>query len=562
MSHRVTQPSRAGTVPWPADAVDHYVTRGYWEDRPLAAYVYDAADADPDACCLVDEEQRMSYRELTARADGAALRLRDLGLRPDDRIILQLPNGWEFVVVTLACLRLGVLPVMALPAHRRAEITALAAHAEARAIVVPDVVKDFDHRAMAWEVAEASDTVEHVLVLGTSVRAPSVDVSALCAPAEDPATARRELDQAAPDPRSVALFLLSGGTTGLPKLIARTHNDYSYMARQAARLCGVGGDTVYLAVLPLAHGYPMSGPGVLGTLMSGGRVVIAPSPAPKRAFDLIARERVTLTSLVPAALVRWMEHRETEGDADLSSVRLLQVAGSRLADHVAARVGPTLGCPLQQVYGMGEGLLCLTRPDDPPEVVGHTQGRPICPDDEIRVVDEDGGPVPDGEPGVLLTRGPYTPRGYYRSPELNRFSFVDGWYRTGDIVRRRADGNLVVEGRDKDIINRGGEKISAEDVENFAYQVDGVRLAAAVAMPDPQLGERICLYVVPDGDRTVELAAIRAIMERAGVAHFKLPDRLVAVDSLPITTVGKVDKKSLRADISRRLAAEAAAGER
>src|SRR5262249_36373749 len=161
---------------------------------------------------------------------------------------------------------------------------------------------------------------------------------------------------------------------------------------------------------------------------------------------------------------------------------------SRLADQVARRITPELGCTLQQVFGMSEGLLCLTRPDDPDEAIWHSQGRPICPDDELLLVDEEGEPVPVGQPGVLLTRGPYTPRGYYRAEEQNARAFVgDGWYRTGDIVRQRPDGNLVVEGRDKDVINRGGEKISAEEVENYAYQVGGVSLAAAVAMPDPEL---------------------------------------------------------------------------
>ncbi|HEY3259103.1 MAG TPA: AMP-binding protein, partial [Pseudonocardiaceae bacterium] len=195
------------------------------------------------------------------------------------------------------------------------------------------------------------------------------------------------------------------------------------------------------------------------------------------------------------------------------------------------------------------------RMDDPDEVICHTQGRPICPDDEILLVDEDGRPVPPGEPGVLLTRGPYTPRGYYLATEHNARAFVDGWYRTGDIVRRRPDGYLVVEGRDKDMINRGGEKISAEEVENFAYQVAGVSLAAAVAMPHPVLGETVCLYVVPEARATVELREVVAVMERAGVARFKLPERLVVVDALPTTAVGKVDKKALRADIAARHAA-------
>jgi 2,3-dihydroxybenzoate-AMP ligase len=201
---------------------------------------------------------------------------------------------------------------------------------------------------------------------------------------------------------------------------------------------------------------------------------------------------------------------------------------------------------------MAEGLVCLTRLDDPDEVVHHSQGRPICDADEIRIVDENGRPVPPGTPGVLLTRGPCTPRGYYRAPGYNARAFVDGWLNTGDIVRERPDGNLVVEGRDKDMINRGGEKVSAEEVESFAYQVDGVTLAAAVAMPDPDLGERVCLFVVPRRAATVRLADIQAVMLRAGVARYKLPERLVVVESLPSKGIGKIDKKALRASLGAR----------
>jgi 2,3-dihydroxybenzoate-AMP ligase len=431
----------------------------------------------------------------------------------------------------------------------------VAQHAQARALVVPDPGKDFDHEAMAWEVAAGSDTVEHVLVLSDPQIAGSVDLRALCAEAEDPEQARKRFDAAPPAADTTALFLMSGGTTGLPKLIARTHNDFGFMATTAAQICGVGPDAVYLAALPLGHGFPMSGPGVLGTMLVGGRAVIISSPAPERAFAAIARERVTITSLVPAIIHRWLAYRATEPDTDLSSLRLLQSGGAHLPHQAARQIEPVLGCTLQQVYGMSEGLLCLTRPDDPPEVIWHSQGRPICADDEILLVDERGEPVAPGEPGVLWTRGPYTPRGYYRAAELNaRAFFGDGWYSTGDIVRRLPDGNLIVEGREKDVINRGGEKIPAEEVENLAHLVPAVRMVAAVAMPDPELGERICLYVTPYPGTTVTLEQLRAAMENVGVARFKLPEFLVLVDDLPLTPVGKTDKRALRADLVERLA--------
>ncbi|MBB4772396.1 (2,3-dihydroxybenzoyl)adenylate synthase [Actinomadura livida] len=548
-------PSREGMVPYPADVVERYRAAGHWERRPLADYLLDVADRTPDALALVDGDVRLTHRDLMVRADGAAMRLRELGLRPDDRILVQLPNGWELIVLIVACLRLGAIPVLALTAHRQHELDHLVERAEARAIAVPDTLAGFDHQGMARVIASRAPTVEQVLVSGEEVRTGSVDLRALLRPADDPAGARAALDAITPDPLSAALMLLSGGTTGQPKLIARTHEDYGCYVRSIVDVCLLTSDSVYLTLLPLGHSLPLGT--ALAALVAGGRVVLEATPAPERAFATIERERVTATALVPAVAQRWLEHRLVDTDSDLSSVELMLVGGARLPDSLAERIAPALTRNLQQGYGMGEGGACLTRVGDPSDIIWHTQGRPMCAGDELLLVGEDGEPVPDGEPGELLTRGPCTIRGYYRAPEHNAGAFTaDGWLRTGDVVRIRPDGYLVVEGREKDLINRGGEKISAEEVENFAYQVDGVSQAALVAMPDPVLGERACLYVVPRPGALVRLEDVEEVITRAGAARYKVPERLVVVDELPSTNIGKIDKKALRADIAQRLDAE------
>ena len=554
------RPITEGLTPWPDELVARYVARGHWGGRPLGARLVESADARPKVIALVDGEMRLTYAELVARADGAAERLAALGLARGDRMLVQLPNRWALVVLTLACLRLGVVPVMALPAHRRHELSALAELSEARAIAVPDEWRGFDHQTLAHELVASSPSLEHVLVAGGQVAPGGVDLRAACAPADDLAAARARLDARAPGARDVAVFLLSGGTTGLSKLIPRTHDDYVYNATRSAELCGFDERTVYLVVLPAGHNFALACPGILGTLLAGGTVVLLASPEPERAFATIAAEGVTAAAVVPAVAQRWISWREDNAGDDIRSLGLLQVGGARLAPEVARRVVPVLGCTLQQVFGMAEGLLNYTRLDDGEEIVRETQGRPMSPDDEIMVVDEEGRPVPDGTPGILLTRGPYTIRGYYRAPEHNARAFTaDGWYRTGDVVRVHPSGNLVVEGRDKDMINSGGEKSSAEEVENLVYLLPAVRIAAAVAMPDAQLGERVCVYAALRPGAALTLDELRASMEEVGVARYKLPARLVVVDALPTTGVGKIDKKALRIDIADRLAAESAA---
>jgi salicylate---CoA ligase len=538
---------REGVVPWPEEFVRRYVAAGYWRGRALGELLREAAERTPDAVALVDGDLRLTHAELAGRADAMAARLVGLGLAPGDRIVVQLPNTWEFVVLTLACLRAGIVPIMALPAHRRAELAYLTAHAEAAAIAVPDRLRDFDHQSLAAQLVDEVPALRHVLVAGDEVADGHHDLRVLGA-------AGPPWPGPHPDSRDVAVFLLSGGTTGLPKLIARTHDDYAYNALASARLCGLDTGTAYLVSLPAGHNFPLACPGILGTLLSGGRVVMLPSPEPARAFATIAAEGVTHTAVVPAVAGRWLEHAAEQGP--LTSLRVLQVGGARLADELARRVRPVLGATLQQVFGMAEGLLNYTRLDDPEEIICTTQGRPLSPDDEVRLVDELDEDVPDGEPGSLLTRGPYTPRGYFRAEEQNARAFTaDGWYRSGDICRRTPEGNLVVEGRDKDMINRGGEKISAEEVENLVYQLPAVSQVAAVAMPDTVLGERVCVYVVPRLGATLTLGEVRDAMDAAGVARFKLPEHLELVDELPTTKVGKIDKKALRADVAARRAA-------
>jgi 2,3-dihydroxybenzoate-AMP ligase len=538
-----------GFTPWPADVAARYRGEGYWRDQLLSQIVDDGAQRYAGRLALVSGDERVTYAELKQRVDQLAASLLGLGLRPRDRIVVQLNNAAEFVYLYFACARTGILPVMALPPHRLAEIGYLVQFSEARGYASLGRLRGFDYQALAHEVRNISPRLEYVLVTDDDVEPGNVRFSDLLVG-----------DSSAPqvdvDPADVALFLLSGGTTGLPKLIPRTHNDYAYNSLASAAVCGVGPDSVYLVVLPISHNFPLSSPGIQGVFQHGGRVVMCDSTDPAHAFALMERERVTFTSLVPALAMRWMDAPERER-FDLSSLQLLQVGGARLNPEPARRVRSTLGCQLQQVFGMAEGLLNYTRLDDPEDEIFETQGRPCSPADEIRIVDEDDRDVPPGRPGSLLARGPYTIRGYYKAPEHNQRAFTsDGFYRTGDIVRLSPGGNLSVEGRDKDMINRGGEKISAEEVENLILAHPAVFNAAVVAMPDAVLGERSCAYAILRPGTTLDLGELVAFLQERQIAKFKLPERLEVVDAFPLTSVGKVSKKDLREDIAAKMRAE------
>lgn len=543
-----------GLVEWPQSLVDEYQRAGFWNGKTLGSYIWDSAERYGNKIAVVDNSTRISYGDLALLTDGLSENLLNLGFRRGDTIVVQLPNCWQFLVLTLACLRIGVVPVMALPGHRRHELHYLVEHSGASAIVVPDYLRGFDHQSLALELRERLECLEKVLVVGDQIALSSTDLTELIQIPSDAEQIRNFVDRDGPSSQDVAVFLLSGGTTGLPKLIPRSHDDYGYNVRASSEVCKFDSSTVYLVSLPASHNFPLACPGILGTLYSGGTVVMAQSPEPERCFSLIQNEGVTVTALVPAIAQRWLDEIAENPKYDISSLKVLQVGGARMASELARRVKPNLGCTLQQVFGMAEGLLNYTRLDDTEDVICETQGRPVSSGDEILIVDEFDNPVPDGEMGQLLTRGPYTLRGYYKAPDHNHRAFtLEGWYRTGDVVRRHESGNLIVEGRTKDLINRGGEKISAEEIENLIYRLPSVAQVAAVAIPDSEMGERVCVVVVlRDKSEFLTLGRLNEALAAFGVAKYKFPERLEIVESLPMTNVGKIDKKRLRDELSIR----------
>lgn len=526
---------------WPAELAAHYRERGYWIDRPLSAILEQQAQTRPGAIALICRERHWSYAQLDARADSLARHLHALGLRRFDTALVQLPNVAEFYVVFFALLKLGVVPVNALYSHQRLEMGAYARQIRPALLIGCAAHALFAGRDFIEALVADGVAPRHVLLRGGAAGLPSLFASLEKAiESGGPGVTLR------PTPADeVAFFQLSGGSTGTPKLIPRTHNDYDYSVRASAVICAVDTQTRYLCALPAAHNFPLSSPGALGVFQAGGSVVLANSPEPLHCFDLIQRHGVNMAALVPPAVTLWLQAAPAHRDK-LASLRLLQVGGANFDEVLARRVPVELGCRLQQVFGMAEGLVNYTRLDDGDERVFTTQGRPISPDDEVRIVDADGNDLADGDSGLLLTRGPYTLRGYYDSAEYNaRVIDADGWYCSGDLVRRDAAGYLRVVGRIKDQVNRGGEKIAAEEIEDLLRRHEAVLDAAVVAMPDALLGEKTCAFItcrVPD----LRVVALRKHLRALGVAEFKLPDRVEIVERLPLTAVGKIDKQLLR----------------
>ena len=479
-----------GFVRYPESFVKKYKEKGYWIDKTLGEEFDEWVNGHSHRVALAYKGSYVSYSEMAEKVNRLSLHFIDLGLRPYDRIILQLPNEPEFVYCYFAAVKIGVIPILALPAHREAEISFFAQFTKARAHIIPSRFRDFSHQAMSREIRKKNPTLEWTLVSGEEVEGDSISITTLLNDRIEERVSVESLKKYRPDPMEPGVFQLSGGTTGVPKIIPRTHNDYSLNFKRASEILEVTQDSVMGIAIPVNHNFGLACPGLCGTLYQGGKVVLISSSKTDTVLETIQKEKITIMPTPPALLIRWMEAPELS-KYDLSSLNAVLAGGAKLNSEVAKKVKSTLGCNYHQNLGMAEGMLFWTRKDDPEDLLLHTQGAPMVDDDEVRVVDENDRDVPYGEPGELLVRGPYTIRGYYHSPEYNKKAFTsDGFYRTGDVVRMAKGRYLTVEGRIKDTINRGAEKISAEEVENHILAHPKVENCAFVAMPDRILGER------------------------------------------------------------------------
>ncbi|MHC0465668.1 (2,3-dihydroxybenzoyl)adenylate synthase EntE [Kosakonia cowanii] len=528
------------TIPfsrWPQEFARRYREKGYWQDLPLSDIL--TRHAASEAVAVIDGDRELSYRQLHAASDNLACALQSMGIARGDTALVQLGNVAEFYITFFALLKIGVAPVNALFSHQRSELNAYAAQIKPALLIADRAHGLFADDAFLRALENDHPSLRAILLRGESLE------QAIARPADNFSATPTPADE-------VAFFQLSGGSTGTPKLIPRTHNDYLYSIVRSNEICHFTAQTRYLCALPAAHNYPLSSPGALGVFLAGGCVVLASDPSATLCFPLIEKHQINVTALVPPAVSLWLQAiAEWGSNAQLASLKLLQVGGARLSATLAARIPAEIGCQLQQVFGMAEGLVNYTRLDDPLERIINTQGRPMSPDDEVWVADEHGNPLPAGQTGRLMTRGPYTFRGYFNSPQHNASAFdAEGFYCSGDLIAIDEQGYITVQGREKDQINRGGEKIAAEEIENLLLRHEAVIHAALVSMEDSLLGEKSCAYLVVK--TPLRAVAIRRFLREQGVAEFKLPDRVECLEALPLTPVGKVDKKQLRQWVAQR----------
>ncbi len=550
-----------GFIPYKQEVIEEYTKLGGWLNLTYGELLDRAASQYSENTAVVDDRNRLTYKELKEKVDRFAISLIERGIKAHDRIVLQLPNRYEFVVAFYAFQKIGVVPVLAIPRHGYQEISLFVRLTEAASWILPVRDGKLEFTPLIDQVRSACESLKYIIMPEDDEDLPpkTVSMNNLINDVKLEDYDPNYLDQFRPDPDDVAVLVPTGGTTGLPKMVPRTHNSLIITNKYISK--DLEASDSLLQATPVGHAMAMQGP-VNCAVYKGATLVLQGIPRPTEIMETIQKEKVTRVFLVPTQLEGVVNHPDLD-KYDLSSLKIVGTTGAALPREIAQKAVDYLekfDCKFSgNALGASEGLLAQGDPDDPLEEQLRTVGRNVTPGSHYKAIDEDENELPVNTEGELVARGPEVFTGYYKATEEeNREVFThDGYYRTGDLAKIDERGYIAITGRKKDVIMRGGETLVPSEIENLIRKHPDVDGVAVVGMPDPKMGERACAYVVPKPGKGFSFDEMVQFLKGEGASVLLLPERLEIIDSLPLTGVGKVDKKTLRKDIESKLEKEA-----
>jgi len=545
-----------GAIPYQDQDAAHYLSEGWWSGLTVSDWLDKAAAEHPDQVGFIDLQSRLTYGEARDQSIRLAIALVRLGLQPLDRVLIQLPNWAEVVPIYFALQRIGAIPVMLIDRYREHEVERLAVLSGATAWFVPVRFRKTDYVPIIEQVLTQVPAIKTVVtVRGTDEAGGHPSLDQLLSETRPTSAELERLAALRPDPMQVAHMGPTGGSTGTPKIVPRTHNSLGATVDYCSRAWTLGRDDTNMIVGSIGHDLSCT-KGFLGSVTAMCPVVLLDATDSESICLTIQREKVTAVVWVPTLAQRLLDC-EGLGQYDLSSLKKMHCGGAVALPGLIEQVITRLGTTFFNGYGGTEGMSTITSPDDDLEVIASTVGRPSCPGDMYKVVDHAGVSLPPGESGELLLKGPGVFTGYYQNDEENAKAFdADGFFRSGDLAKIAENGYVAITGRIKEMINRGGESISATVIEKLIDRHPDITAVAVVAMPDPVMGERVCAYVQPRSGCELTFEAVIAFLRDEKASVLELPERIEFIDVIPVTPAQKHDKNALREDIAAKLAAE------
>ena len=525
-----------------------YIANGWWRNVTFGYALDEVAEKYPDKEAFVDNKVRLTFTQLRETINRLAANLVELGIVKGDRVLLQLPNWSEFLFSFYALQKIGAPAVLMLPRHGLREIDHFSRMTKAKAWIMPENYHKTNYIPVIVQALKSNPTLKHIIIVRGRENSSFISFDKLLngrTPDRKP-----QIIGNGPEASDVAFIMPTGGTTGLPKAVPRTHNSAICDAWYRTEAREQGKDEICLLSVPLEHNLGLAA--MNGTILTGGKLVFLDSTKPEDFCETIEKEKVTCAPLVPTLLSRLVNFSNLD-NYDLRSLRALYVGGAKTPPDIIRAVHKRMGNIYICAFGMSEGTGCTTRLDDNLDVILNSVGKPCCPHDDYRIVDDEGREVPVNTEGELIVKGPSIFFGYLNNPEENARAFTkEGYFITGDRAVIDENGYFRITGRSKDIIIRGGENISPADIEVMIREHPKVEDIAVIGIPDEEFGERVCAYIKTKGDTTISLSDITGFLSEQGASVLQLPERVEIIDNIPLTNIGKPDKKALKEDYLRR----------
>jgi len=542
-----------GFAPYKKKDADRYNKFRWWAGLTFGDLLDRAADIHPEKEAFVDGKTRLTYSEAREKTNRLAIGLVDLGIQPLDRVLVQLPNWNEFVFAYFALQKIGAITVLLIDRYRQFEITRLISLTGATSWIVASQYKNINYAPIVHDVVTEHPEVKNVItVRGDGDPKPFFSLEKLIEAADLRPENLARLAERRPDPMQVAHMGPTGGTTGAPKIVPRTHNSLINGIEYCSKSWEQSIEDVNLLAGPIGHDLTFT-KGFIGSIVTLGKVVFLDSTDNKDLCEAIEKERVTSIIWVPTLAQRMLQYEDLHR-YDLSSLKKLHSAGGASHPNLVKDVTEKLKMKFFNGYGGTEGMTTITRARDPLEVICTTVGRPTCPFDTYKVIDPKGKALASGAEGELVLKGPGVFTGYYNNPEENKKVFTrDGFFRTGDLARTNEKGYITLTGRIKEMINRGGESISATEIERLITRHPDVAAVAVIPMPDPLMGERVCAYIQPKAGAHLTFETVISFLKAQKASVLQLPERIEFIDAMPYTGAQKTDKRFIQEDIAKKL---------
>ena len=543
-----------GFIPYKKEDAEKYNRLRWWLGLTFGDLLDKAADVYPDKEAFVDGRSRLTYSEARDKTNRLAIGLMDLGIAPRDRVLVQLPNWNEFVFAYFAVQKIGGSVVLLIDRYRQYEISHLAQLTGATSWITAEKYKKTDYLPIVEDVKKEHPQLKNIILARSKGNGPFRSMEKLIQEVKLDRHNLQRLAQRRPDPMEVAHMGPTGGTTGLPKVVPRTHNSLICTMEYSAYAWEVNIHDVCLLAGPIGHDLAFT-KGLCNSLFTLGKTIFLDSTDMKDICETIQREKVTTIVWTPTLAKRLLDFEGLK-DYDLSSLRGMHCGGSASLPEIVNGVREDLQCNFYNGYGGTEGQTTLTRTNDSLETILHTVGKPTCPYDTYKVVSPDGKELPPNITGELMIKGPGVFTGYYKAPEENAKVFnEEGFFRTGDLAMIDVKGIVTLTGRIKEMINRGGESISSTEIEKLITGLPEVAFVAVIPMPDPVFGEKVCAYIQPKPGASLSFQKIIAYLKERKASVLQLPERIEFIETMPFTKAEKVDKKFLKEDIERKLKA-------